>query len=115
VLATTIHWDEFIAGYNLKRRDTVELDVYFLLSLSDKTLPLLEANKMALQDRANKETPKVEGIDDSLNKDWCSDMLKMREAEFVKRQQQFSWLSWNYADDYTMRYFKKKKTIAATH
>ena len=49
VLATTVHWDEFIAGYNLKRKDTVELDVSFLLSLSDKALPLLDTNIVALQ------------------------------------------------------------------
>ncbi len=44
VLASTIHWDEFIASYNLQRKDGVPLDAEFLLSLSDKTLPLLEAN-----------------------------------------------------------------------
>ena len=54
VLATTIHWDEFIAGYNLKRRNTVELDVPFLLSLSDKALPLLDTNIVVLQNLENK-------------------------------------------------------------
>ncbi len=48
VLATTIHWDELIAGYNLKRQDQVQLDVPFLLTLSDKTIPLLDSNKEIL-------------------------------------------------------------------
>jgi hypothetical protein len=43
------------------------------------------------------------------------DELKGREAEFLRKQEQYSWLSWNYADAYTERYFKKKKPIAATH
>lgn len=117
VLATTVHWDEFIAGYNLKRKGTVELDVHFLLSLSDKTLPLLDTNMAALQNSANNETPKVDDVDvdASVYKNWCIEKLKMREAEFVKKQQQLSWLSWNYADAYTEKYFRKKGPIAATH
>jgi hypothetical protein len=115
VLATTIHWDELIAGYNLKRKDTVELDVQFLLSLSDKTLPLLDTNIVALQNRANRLVPTVEGMDSTVYDNWCIEQLRMREAGFLKKQQQYSWLSWNYADDWTKRYFTKKKSIAATH
>jgi hypothetical protein len=49
VLASTIHWDQFIASYNLQRQDTVPLDAEFLLTLSDRTLPLLEANLEAFK------------------------------------------------------------------
>jgi len=115
VLATTVHWDEFIVGYNLKRMDTIELDIKFLLSLSDKTLPLLNTNIVALQNRANNETPKGGDVDPSVYDNWCSEWLKMREAAFMKEQQQLSWLSWNYADACTARYFNKKRPIAATH
>jgi hypothetical protein len=116
VLATTVHWDEFIAGYNLKRKDTVELDVSFLLSLSDKALPLLDTNIVVLQKLENKLKTEVERVD---NVDECRscfiEQLKGREAEFIQKQKQFSWLSWNYADAYTAEYFKKKGLIAATH
>jgi hypothetical protein len=99
VLATTIHWDEFIAGYNLKRKNTVDLDVPFLLSLSDKALPLLDTNIVVLQKRQN----------------YCDtcliEQLQQREKQFVQKQQQFSWLSWNYADAYTRKYFQKKGLI----
>ena len=116
VLATTVHWDEFIAGYNLKRKDTVELDVPFLLSLSDKALPLLDTNIVALQNRENNlKQSTTSDVNGAVCSDCYIEQLKMREAEFVKKQQQYSWLSWNYADAYTERYFKKKKLIAATH
>jgi hypothetical protein len=116
VLATTVHWDEFIAGYNLKRKDTVELDVSFLLSLSDKALPLLDTNIVDIQKRENNLRPST-ATDADVNV--CSncyiEQLRKREAEFIQKQQGFSWLSWNYADAYTEKYFRKKRPIAATH
>jgi hypothetical protein len=113
VLATTIHWDEFIAGYNLKRKNTVDLDVQFLLSLSDKALPLLDTNIVALQKREND----LQALDKyrEATCDTCFiEQLKQREKQFAEKQQQLSWLSWNYADAYTKKYLQKKKLIAVT-
>jgi hypothetical protein len=116
VLATTVHWDEFIAGYNLKRKDTVDLDVSFLLSLSDKALPLLDTNIVALQNRENNVRQSTTNDEDVNACDNCYiELLKIREAEFMKKQHQLSWLSWNYADAYTEKYFRKKRLIAATY
>jgi hypothetical protein len=39
------------------------------------------------------------------------EQLQQREKQFVQKQQQFSWLSWNYADAYTRKYFQKKGLI----
>jgi hypothetical protein len=104
VLATTIHWDEFIAGYNLKRKNTVDLDVSFLLSLSDKALPLLDTNIVALQRYGQPAC------------DTCLiEELKQRERQFVQKQKEVTWLSWNYADAYTKKYFQKKGLITAIH
>jgi hypothetical protein len=116
VLATTVHWDEFIVGYNLKRKSTIELDIPFLLSLSDKALPLLDTNIVALQNLENKSGQSTSNdVADNVCSNCLIEQLKMREAEFVKKQQQLSWLSWNYADAYTEQYFKKKKPIAANY
>jgi len=113
VLATTIHWDEFIAGYNLKRQNTVALDVPFLLSLSDKALPLLDTNMVALQKRENDLQSLVS--DKRALCDTCfTAQLKQREIAFAQKQQQFSWLSWNYADAYTRKYFQRKGLITVT-
>jgi hypothetical protein len=92
VVATTVHWDESIAAYNLQRKETLPLDVEFLLSLSDKTLPLLEQNRAILQP-AQKQ------------------LLNQREALFAKQQQELSWLSWNYADNHTADYFKLRGSL----
>jgi hypothetical protein len=112
VLATTIHWDEFIAGYNLKRKNTVDLDVSFLLSLSDKALPLIDTNIVAIQKRQNDLQSLV------TNKVACDtcfiEQLKQREKQFAEKQQQLSWLSWNYADAYTRKYFQRKGLITMT-
>jgi hypothetical protein len=115
VLATTIHWDEFIAGYNLKRKNRVDLDVPFLLSLSDKALPLLDTNMVALQQREN-DLQALNNNNRDVACDTCFiEQLKQREKQFAEKQQQFSWLSWNYADAYTKKYFQKKGLITGIH
>jgi hypothetical protein len=111
VLATTIHWDELIAAYNLKRIDTITPDIQFLLRLSDKTLPLLDTNIVRLQ-KKQQEMAKSAGVS---NSSYCPDCLltslKQREAIFANEQEHVTWLSWNYADAYTREYFRKKRLI----
>lgn len=115
VLATTIHWDELIAGYNLKRKNTVELDVPFLLSLSDKALPLIDTNIIAIQKRQND----LQAVANNKASEYCDscliERLKQREQLFLKEQKQLSWLSWNYSDAYTKKYFEKRRLITVTH
>lgn len=113
VAASCIHWDEFIAGYNLQRKDKVPLDVAFLLTLSDKTLPLLDRNKDALKQRQRALQESSFRSSSSLPIvgfcDTCFEVkLRYREERFLKAQQQLSWLSWNYADDYVQRYFQHR-------
>ncbi len=94
VFASAIHWDETIAQYNLARKSTIPLDVPFLLSLSDKTLPLLRKNEDVLENASDNNfcygsrfyyTSPVK-------------FLAYREKEFLKEQQNYTWLSWNLAD-----------------
>jgi hypothetical protein len=106
-LSTTIHWDEFIAGYNLQRKDRVALDIPFLLSLSDKTLPLLDQNKTALQKAEGELTVKI--VNGKCITCYTELLLRRRD-DFFSRQSQISWLSWNYSDDYTRKYFGENTT-----
>lgn len=94
VFASAVHWDETIAQYNLARKSTIPLDVPFLLSLSDKTLPLLRKNEDVLEKASDYSfcygsrfyyTSPVK-------------FLEYREKEFLKEQQDYTWLSWNLAD-----------------
>lgn len=106
VLASAVHWDELIAGYNLSRRDKVTLDVPFLLSLSDKTIPLMEKNLDALKQYSLRDAEKLRqytfyapGSDDLYVQ-----QLKDKEKQFAQKQAMYSWLSWNYADNYVKQY-----------
>ena len=115
VLASTIHWDELIAGYNLQRKDKVPLDAAFLLTLSDKTLPLLDANLEAFKKR-QAEIPQESSDSRSGSDSWsrgntCDtcfvEQILARKDLFLQRQSHLSWLSWNYADAFTASYFRK--------
>jgi hypothetical protein len=109
VTASCVHWDETIAGYNLAHKNSIPIDVKFLLTLSDKTLPLLDKNRDVL----DKEKNTV--IYDSYDR---HDMLyygvtpvqffEIRKKDFFEKQKTYSWLSWNVADDYV------KKNLSST-
>jgi hypothetical protein len=108
VLASTIHWDEFIAGYNLQRKDKVPLDAEFLLTLSDKALPLLDKNIAAFQSKQEEvQTKQPLRRNAGAPCDTCFvEQLQERKTAFLAKQERLSWLSWNYADSYTSRYLR---------
>jgi len=95
VLSSCIHWDELMANYNLAHKRTIPVDAPFLLSLSDKTLPLIEKNQDVL-DQYNVSN----GSEKKL--------FEQRKTDFLKEQQKYSWLSWNVTDEYV------KKQLAVT-
>jgi hypothetical protein len=100
VAASCIHWDEMIANYNLARKDTIALDVKFLLTLSDKALPVLENNKEVLGLKII-TTQDSEG--DFLYRGSLSykEVFERRKMNFFNTQKKYSWLSWNHSDAYT--------------
>ena len=86
-----------IAKYNLAHKDTVQLDVKFLLSLSDKALPVLERNVDVLTKAYTQDyLYEYRGNADLRVKD----QLAMRREDFLKQQKQYTWLSWNVSDAY---------------
>ncbi len=98
VLASTVHWDETIAIYNLERKSTIPLDIPFLVTLSDKTLPLLQKNKdLLIQDKNY-----FYHFRDSYS-ETALDFFEFRKKRFITEQENYSWLSWNAADAYVGR------------
>ena len=117
-----VNWDVFIVRYNLKNSTYIKLDFDHLISMSDKTLPLLLNNKNLLKtylptseyanpylidsiEEAEKATKRTIGeqiiaFDDDLNE---------RIIRFEKRYKETSWLSWNYRDWVTHRYLTKQQ------
>ncbi|MDF2193144.1 DUF4153 domain-containing protein [Paraflavitalea sp. CAU 1676] len=115
VLASTVHWDELIASYNIKHKDRVPLDAQFLLTLSDKTLPLLQANMEAFKQR---QTTVQENLSDVSGTSWKNGVpypcdtcfaatIAVRTNAYLEKQEHLSWLSWNYADAVTTRSLRK--------
>ncbi len=102
VVASCIHWDETIATYNLAKKNVVVLDVKFLLTLSDKTLPLLQKNQDVLE---RDEKAVVNGEGEYLNRSYYSlkEQFEQRKINFFNEQQHYSWLSWNEADAYVKK------------
>ena len=104
VAASCVHWDETIASYNLARKNTIPVDVKFLLTLSDKALPLLEQNPDVLD--SNTDTVKGEG--EYLYRSVLTprQLFEERKKNFTEEQQKLSWLSWNHTDAYVKNKFQ---------
>ena len=101
VAASCVHWDETIASYNLAHKNTIPLDIKFLLSLSDKALPVLEKNKDVLDEKNTVLYDLGDGI--STTALTPRDIFDMRKKEFFEKQKMYSWLSWNATDAYVKR------------
>ena len=88
--ASTVNWDVMIAKYNLARKSILPIDVPFLLSLSDCTLPIIEKNKDILENN-------IVGRSTALY------FFEHRKKMFLEEQQNYTWLSWNVADAETKK------------
>lgn len=91
---TLINWDVLIVRYNLSHTFKNGVDYNYLLTLSDKTLPIIYENRTKL--------PSEE------NQNW----LTARIEQYFKRQEGYTWCSWNFADDAALENLKTQ--IAAS-
>ena len=103
--ASAVHWDETIARYNLAHKNTIPVDVKFLLTLSDKTLPLLEQNQDVLEE--TRLQVKEENVYPDRAPFSARVVFDDRKRNFFETQQSYSWLSWNAADDYVKKHLTK--------
>ncbi len=105
VAASCVHWDETIAEYNLAHKSTIPLDIKFLLTLSDKTLPVLEENKDVLDE---KNTMTFDMGDRLYSAELTPRaVFEIRKKKFLAMQDTYTWLSWNAADMYVKRNLSK--------
>ena len=105
ILSTTVNWDEMIVRYNLLHKDEVPLDVPFLLSLNDKTIPILDQYRTYLQ---KPQTPLQRRYFPDYETGYYAGQLEWRKQEFKKEYNHHSWLSWNYTDSYVNNYLASK-------
>ncbi len=111
VLGSAVQWDVLIAKYNIAHRQTTELNVTYLLSLSDKVLPVLNDNFSVLLQREKQFHAKDSTASDSA--DDLAATLQARINAYKKEQEQFSWLSWNMTDADEKNYFRAKTSALA--
>lgn len=101
VAMSAINWDKLIVNFNFQHPNISKgIDISFIVSRSDATLPIVFANIAKL--------PAGKGVDDGWKK-WASSeiYLKSRKEEFLKDYEQVSWLSWNFSDAETYQLLKK--------
>lgn len=103
-ISTTINWDQFILSYNLERQDKAALDVEYLLTLTDKALPMLYEHKAELQ-KAEAAIPRKMANRQCVT--CVTEQLQKKKNIFFQQQSELSWLSWNYSDELTKKYFKQ--------
>lgn len=104
--ASTVDWDMSIARYNIAHSDKAPLDLYFLTSLSDRTLPLLEQNMPLLKKREKELNQHGEYLNRCSN--CVESFVALRRHYYMQHEHGLSWLSWNYADQQTTKYFAQK-------
>jgi hypothetical protein len=102
ILIGSLNWDESIARFNLQNPDKGSIDVEYLFTLSDDVLPILNENKDVLDN----EFMFSEGWRRYLNNGLQE--LNTRTQSFLEKQDGYSWLSWNYTDWKTKKYFAKQ-------
>ena len=110
VISTMIDWDMLIAKYNVRRSDTVKLDLPFLLSLSDRVLPVLDANMALLKQRETEIN--AYGANIARCSNCVEQLVQDRRKNYLREQLTYSWLSWNYADAITKKYLNKPVLVA---
>ena len=135
ITAGIINWDVFIVDYNMSKRNSATLDVSYLMSLSDKTLPRLIENKELLKKYLSPNTSRytypsdvIEGsIDTTSSKKPVIDSVEVnkrikqslalnfeknlahRAKKINANFQKTTWLSWNYRDWQTEQYLNEHK------
>ena len=109
--SSTINWDELIASYNFKRKDEILMPVDYMLTLSNKAIPLLEQNADVLRAQLRKQ----EQLGFLVNpcEPCIQDELKRKKHGFLDEQKGFSWLSYNLADASVMRYFSESSKLSS--
>ncbi len=102
-----INWDSWIVSYNLAHPNLKNgIDLEFLLTRSDKTLPILDQNKSLISKEL--ETQRMIDRTYRYNNSTKSAYLEGRIEEFKTEYPKRSWLSWNYADYQAYQYFSSK-------
>ena len=99
------NWDILIVKYNLVHKDSIVFDANYLLSLSDKALPILDQNRNVISNN-EPSLNEVDRYNGSLTK---LEKLDRRIEYFKYRYSTESWKSWNLPEWNAAKYFGLNK------
>ena len=85
---TLVNWDVMIARYNLSNTFKNGVDYEYLLTLSNKTLPIIYENRSKFPNEANQNR------------------LQARIDNYFNQQNGYTWCSWNMADSQAIESLK---------
>ena len=108
--ATTVNWDEFIAAYNFERKDKILMPVDYMLTLSNKAIPILEQNAEVLREQLKKQEQL--GFPSTTCETCILKTLQEKKESFMKAQQSFTWLSYNLADNAIRQYYSEASKLS---
>lgn len=101
VISCCFHWDVIITEYNIGRALTQHkaVDKFYLLSLSDQTLPQLIEWSDAVKNEYNMDADhgRAVGHWNASDEDF-REILQYAAVSFYIRMQAVGWRSWNYSD-----------------
>ena len=105
ILMTTINWDRLIVDYNLTHHNSKS---EFVLNRSDRTLDLVH-HQIQKWSKGERQVPIYPPGHTYISPFTKESHIKRRINHFMNDQKNYSWLSWNYGDWRTRRYFLSKE------
>jgi hypothetical protein len=113
VAASCINWDVFITRYNIQNHQTAQLNIPYLVTLSDDILPEMKQHLSLLKQREvalNKQGYYIH-MEDARKK--CSqcieETINTRIQQYLEAQKEYSWLSWNRKDAAAVNYLTQNQ------
>ena len=98
VVLCVFNWDLILVRYNLNHWNSDDIDTSFYLSLSDRAIPELLANKVKVQRQMELHKINPERWLSDLDYGSFENYLLTRKDRFMLEQEYKQWQSWNYAD-----------------
>jgi len=104
LIVSIFNWDVIIAKHNFAHAESKKIDYLFELTLSDKTLPILDQNRHLIKQK-NYSYRKWSSDFPWVKNQSLTQRLDARIAKFKVEYKKRSWLSWNLSDEETAKYF----------
>lgn len=96
VVSSTVNWDAYITQWYINRSAQKPVPAQYLYALSEKTWPLLEPHL--------KVHPDSSLVAYGYDRVTVQEGIRLRSQEYMARQKQYSFLSWNWQDQKIQRY-----------